>query len=243
METRYITTSTIPNGLSSTRLNVRLLQRHRSFFSSPILFSAINETSLYPPDNSYQVHRISRSQPISINTHSIQPVSRPLSSADESGPVPKKLRSTSRQPEVPKSKPIKSSLDDPLKKARARPALSFANIFSFSGSQSTTSSRANPPPGKNNTQPTAGVGTRRSTRLLSGTGTKSHSSKVICSICSRETSSCYSILFLAPFHSRSTATAPFPKFIDRVRQGRRCHTQCRRGIFTFTTLCCTLPPV
>ena len=150
------------------------------FFSSPPLFSVINETSLYPPDNSYQVHRISRSQPITINAHSIQPASRPLSSADEGGPVPKKLRSTSRQPEALKSKPIKFSLDDPLKKARARPALSFANIFSFSGSQSTASSRANPPPGKNNIQPTAGVGTRRSTRLLSGTGTKTHSSKVIC---------------------------------------------------------------
>ena len=210
METRYITTPTIPNGSSFTRLNVSvLLQRHRSFFSSPLLFSAINETSLYPPDNSYQVHRISRSQPIIINAHSIQPASRPLSSADEGGPVPKKLRSTSRQPEALKPKPIKFSLDDPLKKARARPALSFANIFSFSGSQSTTSSRANLPPGKNNTQPTAGVGTRRSTRLLSGTGTKSHSSKVICSFSSYETFSCYNILPLASSHTRSTAAATF----------------------------------
>ncbi|KAF8810137.1 TPR-like protein [Phlegmacium glaucopus] len=138
---------------------------------------ATNESSFYPLDNSYQVHRISRSQP--TNPHSIQPVSRPLSSADEGGPVPKKLRSTSRQPEALKLKSVKSSLDDPLKKARARPALSFANIFSSSGrrSQSTTSSRTNLPPGKNNIQPAAGVVTRRSTRLLSGTGTKSHSSK------------------------------------------------------------------
>ena len=95
--------------------------------------------------------------------------------------MPKKLRSTSRQPEVLKPKLVKSSVDDPLKKARARPALSFANIFSSSGrrSQSTTSSRANPLPGKNNIQPIPGVGTRRSTRLISGTGIKSHSSKVI----------------------------------------------------------------
>ena len=150
------------------------------FFHKPTFFffsSTTTESSFYPPDNSYQVHRTSRSQP--INAHSIQPVSRPLSSADEGGPVPKKLRSTSRQPEALKLKLVKSSLDDPLKKARARPALSFVNIFSSSGrSQSTTSSRANPPPVKNNIQPTAGVGTRRSTRLLSGTGTKSHSSKV-----------------------------------------------------------------
>jgi hypothetical protein len=225
METRYITTPTISNGSSFTRLDVCvLLQRHSSFLLNPLLFSATNETSFYPLDNSYQVHRISRSQPITINAHSIQPVSRPLSSADEGGPVPKKLRSTSRQPEPLKPKPMKS-LDDPLKKARARPALSFANIFSFSGSQSITSSRANPPPGKNNTQPTAGVGTRRSTRLLSGTGAKSHSSKVICSISPYETSSCYNILPLASSYTRSTATATFPKSIDGVRQGRRCHTQ------------------
>ena len=210
MEARYITTPTIPNGSSFTRLNVSVLLRRHIFFLNPLLFSITNETSLYPPDNSYQVHRISRSQPITTNAHSIQPASRPLSSADEGGPVPKKLRSTSRQPEALKPKPIKSSLDDPLKKARARPALSFANIFSFSGSQSTISSRANPPPGKNITQPIAGVGTRRSTRLLSGTGAKSHSSKVICSISPYETSSCYNILLLASSYTRSTATASFP---------------------------------
>ena len=131
------------------------------------------------PDNSIQVHRISRSQP--TNSGPIQaPASRPLSSADEAGPVPKRLRSTTRQPEAVKPKSSKSSLDDPLKKARARPALSFANIFSSSGrrSQPTTSSRTNLGPGKSNAQPSH-IPTRRSTRLLSGTGTKlPHASKV-----------------------------------------------------------------
>ncbi|KDR81837.1 hypothetical protein GALMADRAFT_240086 [Galerina marginata CBS 339.88] len=140
---------------------------------------ASNDSSFYPPDNSFQVHRTSRSQP--TNTNLIQTVSRPLSSADEAGPVTKRLRSTTQQPEAVKSKTSKSSLDDPLKKARARPALSFANIFSSSGrrSQQTTSSRTNVVPGKSNAQPAVGhIPTRRSSRLLSGTAPKqSHTSK------------------------------------------------------------------
>ncbi|KAF9036594.1 hypothetical protein BJ165DRAFT_1504550 [Panaeolus papilionaceus] len=163
---------------------------------------ATNDSSFYP-DNSFQMHRPTRSQPHNLNP--AQTVSRPLSSADEAGPVTKKLRSTSRQAEGPvaavgvvpavalKSKTSKSSLDDPLKKARARPALSFANIFSSSGrgSQTTTSSRAaNIASGKSNTNPNnnaaaqapaggngAGITTRRSTRLLSG-GKQLHSSKL-----------------------------------------------------------------
>ncbi|KAF8911163.1 hypothetical protein CPB84DRAFT_1812616 [Gymnopilus junonius] len=139
---------------------------------------ATNDSSFYPPDNSFQVHRIGRSHP--TNTHASQNVSRPLSSADEAGPVTKRLRSN-QQSETLKSKTSKSSLDDPLKKARARPALSFANIFSSSGrrSQQTTSSRTNVVPGKSNAQPVAAhIATRRSTRLLSGTAPKpTHPSK------------------------------------------------------------------
>ncbi|KAF5387124.1 hypothetical protein D9615_001841 [Tricholomella constricta] len=120
------------------------------------------------------VHRVSRSQP--TNTGPPQaPILRPLSSADEAGPNPKRQRSTARQPEgVKNSLPSKLNVDDPLKKARARPALSFANIFSSSGrrSQPTTSSRT-AGVGKSNAQPVVShVPTRRSTRLLSGTGTK-----------------------------------------------------------------------
>ncbi|KAF9533502.1 hypothetical protein CPB83DRAFT_889998 [Crepidotus variabilis] len=154
-----------------------------------------NDSSFYP-DNSFQAHRNPRIQ--TQSTIPVLAVPRPLSSADEAGPVTKRLRSTSSQPEVLppnpppptaaaqnlKSKPSKSNLDDPsmMKKARARPALSFANIFSSSSrrSQSTTSSRTNAAgaaSGKsnNNVPPpaaavaTTGIATRRSTRLQSGT--------------------------------------------------------------------------
>ncbi|KAF9476333.1 TPR-like protein [Pholiota conissans] len=130
--------------------------------------SIATNDSFYP-DNSFQAHRTSRSQP--GNLTAIPNVSRPLSSADEAGPATKKLRPTVSQPDVLKAMKSKSSSDDPLKKARARPALSFANIFSSSGrrSQSTTSSRANLLHGKSNTQSTAHVATRRSSRLIGGT--------------------------------------------------------------------------
>ncbi|KAF9009424.1 hypothetical protein BDQ17DRAFT_1397732 [Cyathus striatus] len=127
------------------------------------------------PDNSFQ-HRPTRSH--AGNAGATQAyVTRPLSSADEAGPKPKRLRSTTRQPEVVKSmKPNSKSInDDNPKKARARPALSFANIFSSSGrsSQTLTSSRTAPGLGKSNAQPTvSNIPTRRSTRLLSGTGVK-----------------------------------------------------------------------
>ncbi|KAH0830598.1 hypothetical protein J3R83DRAFT_2053 [Lanmaoa asiatica] len=106
-----------------------------------------------------------------------QPPARPLSSADETGPVQKRLRSTTRQRSVDlaKSKPSKLVMDEPLKKARARPALKFANIFSSPGRRSQPiqnlrnvigSGRVERHPGSN------GVGPRRSTRLLSGTMNK-----------------------------------------------------------------------
>lgn len=149
-----------------------------------LFFRATNDSSFYPPDNSFQqAHRTTRSQPSNtgqIPTH----VSRPLSSADEAGPVAKKQRSTARQPEAIKTfKPSKLAVDNPLKKARARPALLLTNLFSSSGrrSQPTTSTRTIGL-GKSTTQPMASnIATRRSTRLLSGTGTKQpHNSKVSC---------------------------------------------------------------
>lgn len=121
---------------------------------------ATNDSSFYPPDNSFQqAHRTTRSQPSNtgqIPTH----VSRPLSSADEAGPVAKKQRSTARQPEAIKTfKPSKLAVDNPLKK----PTTSTRTIGL----------------GKSTTQPMASnIATRRSTRLLSGTGTKQpHNSK------------------------------------------------------------------
>lgn len=142
------------------------------------LTSVTNESSFYPLENSFQQPqppnpRTTRSQQVHVplQTHA----SRPLSSADEAGPVPKRLRSTSRQAEAIKSKSSKLNSDDPSKKARARPALLFANIFSSSGrrSQHAASSRNANAPGKGIVQPTAPtLAPRRSTRLLSGTGAK-----------------------------------------------------------------------
>ncbi|KAH7889660.1 hypothetical protein F5I97DRAFT_1846114 [Phlebopus sp. FC_14] len=102
-----------------------------------------------------------------------QPPARPLSSADETGPVQKRLRSTTRQRsvEVAKAKPSKPIVDEPLKKARDRPALKFANIFSSPGrrSQPTQNSRIIVGVGKiERHTANAGPGPRRSTRLLSG---------------------------------------------------------------------------
>jgi anaphase-promoting complex subunit 3 len=141
--------------------------------------SATNESSFYPLENSFQQPqppnpRVTRSQqppnaPFQAHT------SRPLSSADEAGPVPKRLRSTSHQAEVIKLKSNKLNSDDPSKKARARPALLFANIFSSSGrrSQHAAPSRNVNAPGKGNVQPNAPtLAPRRSSRLLSGTGAK-----------------------------------------------------------------------
>jgi len=182
VEARHHPPATVPNGptLRPSRFNVSIRFSGRCTNTKRLSFRrATNDSSFYLPDNSFQIHRTSRSQP--TNPIPTQTVSRPLSSADEAGPVTKRLRSTSQHPETLKTKASKSSLDDTLKKARARPALSFANIFSSSGrrSQSTTSSRTNVAPGKSNAQPTAGhIPTRRSTRLLSGTQ-KPPSSKVI----------------------------------------------------------------
>ncbi|KAG9318517.1 TCP-1/cpn60 chaperonin family-domain-containing protein [Chiua virens] len=116
-----------------------------------------------------------------------QPPARPLSSADETGPVQKRLRSTTRQRSVDlaKSKPSKLVLDEPLKKARARPALKFANIFSSPGrrSQPVQSLRGAVGTGKNERHlGNNGVGPRRSTRLLSGTMAKQAGKNADCQI-------------------------------------------------------------
>jgi hypothetical protein len=106
-----------------------------------------------------------------------QPVgTRPLSSADETGPVTKKLRSTNMRPRavdgVKSTSSIPLTMNDRSKKARARPALTLANIFSSSGrrSQSTaTSSRLNNNNKNVHELPSnPGIPTRRSSRLLTG---------------------------------------------------------------------------
>ncbi len=131
--------------------------------------------------------RASRSQPTTLAVQ--PPAVRPLSSADEAGPVTKKLRSTVRQRIAPPSsaaadthlKPSKSTGILPVasgpgltgdrtksSKARARPALTIANIFSSSGrpAQNTAASSRSHAVGLG--KPATGAAARRSSRLQSG---------------------------------------------------------------------------
>ncbi|KAJ7098078.1 hypothetical protein B0H15DRAFT_823995 [Mycena belliarum] len=111
-----------------------------------------NDSSIYSPDiNFQQVHPPARSQPPAIGS---QHMSRPLSSADEAGPVAKKLRSAAPQPEMARSsKPLKITVGEALKKP---PIPRSASGTGKSNNHSVASSTA----------------TRRSTRLNSGTATK-----------------------------------------------------------------------
>ena len=102
---------------------------------------------------------------------------RPLSSADE-GPVAKKQRSVGipqRSVDVPKPSSSQVLIDERLKKARTRPALTIANIFSSSGRRAqsvATSSRLNAKAHREQPQ-NFSFATRRSTRLLGGATHKS----------------------------------------------------------------------
>ncbi|KAH9951396.1 protein prenylyltransferase [Amylocystis lapponica] len=156
---------------------------------------ATADSSFYPESSSIQGPiRASRSQPM-VSLAVQPPAVRPLSSADEAGPVTKKLRPAVRQRTAPSSSnaadsnvslkpsrsvgalPIPNGADDRPKpsKARARPALTVANIFSSSGRAQTAaaaSRSAGVGRGAREQQPAAGPATRRSTRLLSGTSSK-----------------------------------------------------------------------
>ncbi|KAG6885993.1 hypothetical protein C0993_006109 [Termitomyces sp. T159_Od127] len=142
--------------------------------------SILTNDSFYPDHSFHQAHRPTRSQPTNTTQATIQ---RPLSSADEAAPNPKRQRSAARQPEVIKKTVHnhKLSVDDPLKKARARPALIFANISSSGRhSQFTTSSRTTGLGKSNSAQSLlSNTATRRSSRLHGTTGTKppSHATK------------------------------------------------------------------
>ena len=124
------------------------------------------------------MHRTIRSQPANVLQTNIP---RPLSSADEAGPVQKRLRSTAgRQIESSKAKSTTKTVDDPLKKARARQALSFANNLSTSNSQPASNARGTSAVAKPTFQASANpTTTRRSNRLQSGSGAKQlHLNKV-----------------------------------------------------------------
>ncbi|KAF7322845.1 TPR-REGION domain-containing protein [Mycena chlorophos] len=106
------------------------------------------EISFYPQDTTFQqVHPPGRSQP--------QPnSSRPLSSADEAGPVAKKLRSAAPQAESSKSsKPTKGLVDDASKKPSSSSRAGGSSSNHVGVASSTT-------------------GTRRSARSNSGTTSK-----------------------------------------------------------------------
>ncbi|KAH7912129.1 hypothetical protein BJ138DRAFT_1179026 [Hygrophoropsis aurantiaca] len=140
--------------------------------------SIATNDSFFPTENSFlqPPPRNIRSE-TTVAGPSQPPTSRPLSSADETGPAHKRLRSTTRQRsiEVVKAKPTKLTVDEPLKKARARPALKFANFFSSPGrrSQPVTSTRTTAGVGKSDRHPgNPSLVPRRSTRLLSGTTAK-----------------------------------------------------------------------
>jgi len=136
-----------------------------------LLCSTPNDPLHSQPENTFQQQWPNRNQAAPTLA------SRPLSSADETGPVTKRLRSTSRQADALKAtKAIKS--DEPLKKAR--PVLKIANFFSSNGRPSQPASRtALGAAGKTSHPANLPVAVRRSTRLLTGTGNKpTHVSKV-----------------------------------------------------------------
>ncbi|KAK1232258.1 chaperonin-containing T-complex alpha subunit Cct1 [Marasmius sp. AFHP31] len=103
----------------------------------------------------HQTHRNSRSQPV-LPTSNQQHITRPLSSADESGPIPKKPRSAAVEPEP--IKPLKTL--KPAGEDLSRKGPSFRiNTTTSKGNQSSSSN----------------LGMRRSQRLQSTTTTKQSS--------------------------------------------------------------------
>ena len=148
--------------------------------------SAPTDASFLEQDDSILQQRKPTKAQRLTNTMGQSVGTRPPSSADE-GPVTKRKRSAGvpqRSIDVPKPPLSQVLVDERLKKARARPALTIANIFSSSGRHAqsvATSSRLNTKVHREQPQ-NPGLATRRSTRLLGGTSHKN--SKVSsCSNC------------------------------------------------------------
>lgn len=82
-----------------------------------LLDSGSNDSSFYAADTTFQhAPRTTRAQ--SGLAASVNPaISRPLSSAEETGPVQKKLRSTGRLPESIRGSKGQKPPDEPIKKA------------------------------------------------------------------------------------------------------------------------------
>lgn len=182
METGCGPVTTISNGPSRVRTSLAIFARsvltetsragdlsfqaENSFLQTSIRPNRFPHTFMPPPPPPTFAFQPPVHPPAAPQSALHPPVARPLSSAEETGPVAKKLRSTSRAA----AKATASTADDATKKARARPALHLSNFFSSSGR------RAQP-----KVAPAAratgggGVGkgeqpTRRSTRLLGGAG-------------------------------------------------------------------------
>ena len=134
--------------------------------------------SFYPSDTPIIGSQL-RPPPFAVQAPGLIP--RPLSSAEETGPVPKKPRSLSRTTGVAEAEKLRQTnagAETRSKKARVRQVLMSANFFSSSSqlhapsnwnkqsAAASTRSGRNDPPASNNVP----VGSRRSTRLLSGTG-------------------------------------------------------------------------
>ncbi|KAI1787926.1 protein prenylyltransferase [Ganoderma leucocontextum] len=125
---------------------------------------ATTDSSFYGEPSFQGFIRASRSQPTTLPVQ--PPAVRPLSSADEAGPVTKKLRSTVRQRTAPPSTTA-ADTHQQLKPSKSTGALPVpAPDDRTKNSKTTTTSRSNAiGVGK----PAAGgAGTRRSTRLQSG---------------------------------------------------------------------------
>lgn len=142
---------------------------------------ATNDSSLYPEASFIQGNlRPSWSQPTG-SLAAQPPAVRPLSSADEAGPVTKKLRSGVRQRTAPPPSATANS-NTMLKSSKSMGTLLPADDRSKSSKTAAMSTRphaGNVGIGKSSReqQPIPIGGTRRSTRLLSGSSTKPTATK------------------------------------------------------------------
>ncbi|THU92149.1 TPR-like protein [Dendrothele bispora CBS 962.96] len=102
---------------------------------------ASNDASFQAADSTF--HDVQRN----LRPHTLVPqqhATRPLSSADESGPLPKKLRSTAPQPEAGKSsKSLKLNIDEPAKKPSKSRSNSHSKGGTINSNASVTTRRSN----------------------------------------------------------------------------------------------------
>lgn len=112
--------------------------------------------SFFPTENSFLQPPVRHSRAENVPAGPSHPPARPLSSTDETGPVQKRLRPTTRQRsiEATKTKSSKAIVDETLKK----PVQNSKTIIGTGNNERTVGNTV--------------LGPRRSTRLLSGTSNK-----------------------------------------------------------------------